>query len=127
MKIALAISNPEKIYPLSELFGRSSFFLIYDTADNSEEVLSNPFANELGGAGIQSARFLIEKNIGIVITKQIGKNPFRFLSSANIKVFRCNEETAEKALQLLNEDKLLLFDYEKDESHPRRRGRRWNN
>lgn len=127
MKIALAISNPKKTYCLSELFGRSNFFLIYDTGDHSEEVFSNPFANELGGAGIQSARFLIEKNVGIVVTKQIGKNPFRFLSSANIKVYRCNEETADEALRLLGEDKLIMFDFIGNETRPRRRGKRWNN
>jgi predicted Fe-Mo cluster-binding NifX family protein len=127
MKIAVAISNPEKIYLLSELFGRSSFFLIYDTDDKSENVFTNPFANELGGAGIQAARFLIEKNVGIVITKLIGKNPFRFLTSANIKVYRCNEETANEAFRLFNEDKLILFDFTGNETRPRRRGKRWNN
>lgn len=110
MKVAVAITKPEKTSPLSDVFGRSNYFLIYNTSDNSEDVLTNPFAQELGGAGIHSARFLIENEVDVVIVKKIGINPFRFLASANIKVYQCNEATAVKAMQLFTEDKLILIE-----------------
>jgi predicted Fe-Mo cluster-binding NifX family protein len=110
MRIAVTIVKPEKTSLLSEIFGRSDFFLIYNTSDNWEEFLPNPFAKELGGAGIQSARFLIENKIDSVIVKQIGKSPFRFLASANTKVYQCKEGTAAEAIRLFNEGKLILIE-----------------
>ena len=107
MKIAVAIVKPEKSSLLSDLFGRSNYFLIFNTFKNSEEILSNPFAKELGGAGIQSARFLIENDVDVVIVKKIGINPFRFLASANIKVYQCNEATASETIRFFTEGKLL--------------------
>ncbi|MGK9476377.1 NifB/NifX family molybdenum-iron cluster-binding protein [Melioribacter sp. OK-6-Me] len=106
MKIAVALEKPEKTSQLSEVFGRSNFFLIFNTEGESEKIINNPYAKELGGAGIQAARTLIENNINIVITRNIGTNPFRFLASAGIKVYLCQEGTAADAIQLYNEGKL---------------------
>lgn len=115
-KVAVAIAKPEKVSPLSEVFGRSNYFLLYDTSDNSEEILPNPFVKELGGAGIQSARFLIENRVDVVIVKKIGMNPFRFLASANIKVYQCKEATADEAIQFFSEGKLLQIENMMDDS-----------
>ncbi len=109
-KIAVTMEKPEKPFPISNVFGRSNFFLIFNSVDNSNTVLKNPYANELGGAGIQTSRLLIENKIDVVITKQIGMNPLRFLISANIKVYRSNEENALAALQLFLEGKLTSIE-----------------
>ncbi len=109
-KIAVTIKNPEKTSPVSEVFGRCSFFLIHNQETNGEEIISNPFANEIGAAGIQSALLLIESNVAVVITKQIGINPFRLLSSANIKVYQCKNCSAAEAIKLFDEGKLYLLE-----------------
>ncbi|MBX3007324.1 MAG: NifB/NifX family molybdenum-iron cluster-binding protein [Melioribacteraceae bacterium] len=110
-KIAVAIEKPEKSSPISEIFGRSKFFLIHNTEDDSEEIISNPFANELGGVGIQSVRFLIEKNVDAVIVKKIGINPYRFFTSANIKVYHYKDGNAHKAIHLVKEEKIEQIDF----------------
>jgi len=123
MKVAIAIVKPEKSSPLSDVFGRSNFFLIVNASDNSEMILPNPFAKELGRAGIQTAKLLIENNVDAVIIKQIGKNPFRFLTSANIKVYSCKKENAAGAIRLLSESKLIPLEKIKEE-YPGRRNRK---
>lgn len=105
-KIAVTIERPERDSSISEVFGRSFYFLIYDQEKELEEILRNPFATELGGAGIQSARFLIEQGVDIVIVNKIGTNPFRFLTSANIKIYECREGNGVEALQLFREERL---------------------
>ncbi len=110
IKIAVAIDKPERLSPLSEVFGRSNFFLIYDLLEDSEDVLTNPFAKELGGAGIQSARYLIENNVDVLIVKKIGTNPFRFLTSADIEVYQCQGTNATEAIRLFTEGKLSLIE-----------------
>lgn len=111
-RIAVAINSSEFISSLSDVFGRCAYFLIYDSKTNENETTPNPFAMELGGAGIQTARMLIENNIDIVITKQIGQNPLRLLHSTNIKVYKSDNLTAEEALRSFFENKLSIFEIE---------------
>ena len=84
MLIAVSIKKPEKSSELSDAFGRSEFFSIYDSINDISEVIQNPYSSELGGAGIQSARFLIEKKIEVVITNFIGLNTLRFFNSLKV-------------------------------------------
>ena len=106
MKIALSISKSDDSSPFLEIFGRSSHYFINDTERNSEEIFPNPYFIELGGAGIQSARFLIDQNIDVLITKNIGINPLRFLRSVKIKVYQCNDCNVLEAIKLFSESKL---------------------
>ncbi len=110
MKIALSISKRDDSSPFLEIFGRSSHYFINDSERNSEEILSNPYFIELGGAGIQSVRFLIDQNIDVLITKKIGINPLRFLKSAKIKVYQCNDCNVLEAIKLFSEWKLPEID-----------------
>jgi predicted Fe-Mo cluster-binding NifX family protein len=92
-------------------FGRCPFFILFDENSNSTEIVKNPFANSLGvGAGVQLAQLLIEKNVDIVISTQMGIGPFRLLSSADVKIYRCAGCTAPQAVELLNENELLEMD-----------------
>ncbi|MBU1299460.1 MAG: hypothetical protein KKF20_07230 [Bacteroidetes bacterium] len=84
--------------------------MIYDQEKSAEEILSNPFASELGGAGIKSARLLIENNVEIVITKQIRMNPLRFLNTANIKIYQCTKGAVAEAIQLFKENILSAIE-----------------
>jgi predicted Fe-Mo cluster-binding NifX family protein len=110
IKIAVAIAKQDKTSLLSEVFGRSNFFLISNSKDNSLEIYRNPYASELGDAGIQSSRFLIEKEIDVLIVKKIGLNPFRVLTSANIKVYLGKEGSSIEAIQMFTEGKLILIE-----------------
>lgn len=96
---------------ISMSFGRCSFFILFDDTRNSTEIIRNPFANSLGvGAGIQLAQLLIEKNVDTVISPRMGIGPFRLLSSANVRVYRCTGCTALQAVELLNENELIIMD-----------------
>lgn len=128
MIIAVAISKPERNSNLSDVFGKSFFFLIHNSADKSDLILSNPFASELGGAGIQSAKLLIENGVDVLIVRQIGRNPFRFISSAKIKVFQSEETTASDAIRDFAEGKLnMIEETNKDNSIGRKRKRSGKN
>jgi predicted Fe-Mo cluster-binding NifX family protein len=108
--IAVTINKPDRNSLVSDVFGRCGFFLICDRKNLTERILNNPFTSELGGAGIQSARLLIENDADAVITDQIGCNPLRLLVSANVKVYQCEGETAVEALRLFDEGKLIQIE-----------------
>lgn len=110
MKIAISISKTDDTsYPV-EVFGRCSNFFVFDTLSDKVEVVTNPYSIELGGAGIQSAYFLIDYGIDVLITKKIGKNPKRFLQSAKVDVYQCNDCNAIEAIKLFKEGNLYKIE-----------------
>lgn len=125
MLIAVSINKRDLLSELSDTFGRSKYFVIYNLTDNTSEILLNPYSTELGGAGIQSARFLFEKNIEALITANIGLHPLNFLNSLNIKVYRCIKESAEEAIKLFKEKKLEEIEISENELFTKRNRKRF--
>jgi predicted Fe-Mo cluster-binding NifX family protein len=50
------------------------------------EALSNTAVNAMGGAGIQAAQTVVDKNVAVVLTGNIGPNAYRVLSVAGIRM-----------------------------------------
>ncbi len=125
MLIAVSVNKPELLAELSDVFGRSKYFVIHNSTDNVSEFLLNPYSTELGGAGIQSARFLFEKNIEAIITTNIGLHPLSFFNSLNIKVYYCSNGSAEEALKLFNEKKLEEIELNENKLYTKRNRKRF--
>jgi predicted Fe-Mo cluster-binding NifX family protein len=125
MLIAVSTKKPDLSSELSEAFGRSRYFMIYDSIKNTSEFMLNPFSSELGGAGIQSARFLIEKNIEAIITTFIGLHTLRFINSLNIKVYNGSNLKTYEAIQWFTENKLAEITCNKVEQYPERKRKRY--
>lgn len=125
MITAVAICKPEQSAPLSRLFGRSEFFLLFNKEDNSKSIIRNPYADTFGGAGIQTAQLLIENNIDAVIVKQIGIHALRILLAADVKVFTTNVKNVSEALKLYMQGSLTLVDEQNLYPHKNRRQNRY--
>ena len=110
MEIAVAIEKPEIHSAVSYSFGKSRYFLFYSNESKIEQIIRNPFLGTLGGAGIQTAQLLIEKNADAAIVNHIGWNAFRILYSAGIKVYHFEGGTAEDAIKNLMEGKLITIE-----------------
>ena len=121
MLIAVSIKKPKNSSELSDTFGRCEYFSVYDSKNNVSEFIQNPYSSELGRAGIQSARFLIEMKIEAVITSFIGLNTLRFFNSLKVKVYRCINYTAQESLGLYFDNKLKEITASKIEQFPQRR------
>ena len=106
MLIAIISEGLEPSSMVEEKFGKTPFIIIYDTVKNTFESLRNPYANIFGGAGIQTAQYIIEKNVEVVITNDIGLNPLRLLQSVDIKVFFCSRKQVVKVVNEYTEGKL---------------------
>jgi len=87
MKIAISSSGQDMDSAIDPRFGRCAYFLIVETDDMSFEVLDNESAALGGGAGIQSAQFVISKGAKAVITGNCGPNAIKTLSAGGVKVF----------------------------------------
>lgn len=121
MLIAVSVKEPNLSAVLSDSFGRSEYFLLFDSEKDSYRFIQNPYSSELGGAGIQSARFLIEQKVETVITTFIGFNILRFFNSLNIKIYKCGDCTAEKSIRLFLQGNLIEINQYMIEKHQQRK------
>jgi len=80
--------------------------LIYDTDNRVQRVVDNEAREASGGAGIAAAQEMVDNDVEVVITGNMGPNAFNVCKSAEIKVFRCASVSVEKALTLFKESKL---------------------
>jgi hypothetical protein len=77
MKIAVSASSPALESPVDPRFGRCLYFLIVDPETMEFEAVENPYVSASGGAGIQAAQLVIQKNVEAVLTGSCGPNAFQ--------------------------------------------------
>jgi predicted Fe-Mo cluster-binding NifX family protein len=86
MKVAVSSTGKTIDSAIDPRFGRCSWFVIVETEDMSFEAFSNESVALGGGAGIQSAQFIVSKGAEAVITGNCGPNAMSALSAAGVKV-----------------------------------------
>lgn len=106
MKVAVSAQGKYLESPTDPRFGRSPYFLIMDIDTLDFEAVTNPNVNVVGGAGIQSARLIIEQGVDLVITENCGPNAFRVLEAAGIKIFEGANGSVKEAIQAYKNGKL---------------------
>ena len=100
MKVAVSSNGKDLDASIDQRFGRCAYFLIIETDDMSFEVFDNESAALGGGAGIQSAQFVISKGAGAVITGNCGPNAVQVLSAAGVDVFLGVTGTIKAAVEM---------------------------
>ena len=86
MKVAVTSRGTTLDDAVDPRFGRCAHFVIVETDDMSFEAVANSNAAAGGGAGIQSAQLVSEKDAKVVLTGNCGPNAFRTLEAAGIEV-----------------------------------------
>ena len=101
MKIAVSAKGQGLDAPLDPRFGRSHYFLVMDTQTGTAETLANENATASGGAGIQTAQFISDQGIEMVITGSVGPKAAQVLAQAGIQVHTTKAGTIRDALEEL--------------------------
>ena len=86
MKIAVTSTGPTLDDLMEARFGRCAYFLIINPETMEFEPFENPNIALGGGAGIQSAQFMAEKGVSLVLTGNCGPNAFQTFGAAGIQV-----------------------------------------
>lgn len=86
MKVAITSTGKTLDDPVDLRFGRCSYFLIVDLDTLEVECLENAGQSVGGGAGIQSAQKMADKDVKTVLTGNCGPNAYRTLDAAGIEV-----------------------------------------
>jgi predicted Fe-Mo cluster-binding NifX family protein len=98
-------------------FGRCSNFVIVETDDMTFEAVENRNAAAGGGAGIQSAQLVSEKDAKVLLTGHCGPNAFRTLEAAGIEVAIGVSGTVGEAVEQYKIGKLSATGEPNVESH----------
>ena len=87
MRIAVSSEGTELSARVDSRFGRTKWFILYDTDTGEFESISNEQVLNLPqGAGIQAAQHLVNHNVDVVLTGHCGPNAFRTLAAAGVEV-----------------------------------------
>jgi len=86
-------------------FGRCPTFLFIDTETMQFEAVENP-ALASGGAGIQAAQFVIEREAQAVVTGNVGPNAFQVFQAAGIPVYLFGSGTVQEAVEAFKAGRL---------------------
>ena len=110
MKVAISAYGTDIDSEINPRFGRCDYFLIVDTEDNRVESFPNDNMNLGGGAGIQTAGFVVSKGVQAVITGSCGPNAMDVFKSANVDVFTGQAGTVSQAVARLSRGELSPSD-----------------
>ncbi len=68
-------------------FGRAVYFLILDEDGKLIKSIRNSGSYEMRGAGVAAAQSLINENVDVLISNNIGPNALRILSESQVEIF----------------------------------------
>ena len=110
MKIAVTATGESIDSKVDQRFGRAAFFIIADTNTMDFEVIENENIAAAGGAGISSAKTVIDAGAEAVLTGNCGPNAQRTLRAAGVKLFTGITGMVEPVIELFKKGELTEAD-----------------
>ena len=117
MKIAITATGQTLDSQVDPRFGRAACFVIIDTETMDFSAIENSNIAAAGGAGISSAKAVIDADVQAVLTGNCGPNAERTLSAAGIKLYTGVTGPVSEAVELFKSDKLTQADSPSVQSH----------
>jgi predicted Fe-Mo cluster-binding NifX family protein len=118
MKIAISTEGKDLTSIVDQRFGRAKGFLVYDTESNESVYVDNKQNLEAAqGAGIQSAKTVIDAGAEAVITGNVGPKAFTTLNAAGVKIYLSSGGNISNAIEQLSKGELVLTSNANVEGH----------
>ncbi|PKM51217.1 MAG: dinitrogenase iron-molybdenum cofactor biosynthesis protein [Firmicutes bacterium HGW-Firmicutes-7] len=110
MKIAIPVDDKSVETHICQSFGRTQYFLIYDTETKEKIFLDNRAAGSQGGAGIKAAQTVVDNNVNVLLTPRCGENAAGVIKAGNIKIYKTISESIQDNIQAYIDGKLSLLE-----------------
>jgi len=114
MKIAMPVDDKTMETNVCISFGRTPYFLIYDTETKESVFLDNSAATSQGGAGIKATQTIVDIKVEVLLTPRCGENAAQGIKAANIKMYKTKEGSVLDNINAFVDGKLPLL----EEIHP---------
>jgi len=109
MKIAVASNTGDVSGPVSQVFGRAQYFILFEVVDKKiieTKVIENTASQQIGGAGITAAQLIINQAVNAIIAYAIGPRAHGVLGSAGIELYQAIQGSVSVNIQAFIENKL---------------------
>jgi predicted Fe-Mo cluster-binding NifX family protein len=110
MKIAMPVDDKTMESTVCISFGRTPYFLIYDTETKESGFLDNSAAASQGGAGIKAAQTVVDSQAGALLTPRCGENAAEVINTAKIKIYKTINDSIKDNIAAFEAGKLSLLD-----------------
>ena len=110
MKIAIPVEDKTLESNVCASFGRTPFFLIYDTETKESIFIDNSAAESIGGAGIKAAQIIVDNKSNALLTPRCGQNAADVIKSADIRIFKTTLASVKDNIAAYISGKLPLLD-----------------
>ena len=114
MKIAIPVDDASMNTNICISFGRTPYFLLYDTESKDATFLSNSAASSQGGAGIKAAQMILDHNAEVLLTPRCGENAAEVFNAANVQIYKTSGDQLMQNIQSFENGELPLL----NEIHP---------
>ena len=84
MKICITSTGETLQSKIDPRFGRTQYFIIYNTETKENEIIKNPYT-EGGGAGTKASQLMIDKKVNLIISGELGPNAKFAVNQAGIE------------------------------------------
>lgn len=117
MKIAITATGKTLDSRVDPRFGRAAWFIIVDSDSMEFEAVANDNVSAAGGAGISSAKVVIDAGAEAVLTGNCGPNAHRTLVAGGVKVYTGAAGTVKEAIEKFKGGELTANEGPNVDSH----------
>lgn len=114
MKVAMPVDGKDMETDVCISFGRTPYFLIYDTETEKSIFIDNIAAESQGGAGIKAAQLLVDRKADALLTPRCGENAAAVIQAADIKIYKTSGTSVKENIRAFVSGRLPLL----EEIHP---------
>lgn len=109
MIIAIPVDEKDINSKVCVSYGRTPYFMSYNTETKVSEFFDNEAANASGGAGIKASQILVDKGVNAVLTIRCGQNAADVLNAAKVEIYKTNAETANANVKAFEKGELSVL------------------
>lgn len=118
MRIAIPARQNSLDSAIDERFGRAKGFIVYDTDTETYMWVNNQQSfQSTQGAGIQSAKNVIDSGAEVLIAGNVGPKAYSILSASDIEIYICDVMPVSQAIAQYKAGKLKKASGANVESH----------
>lgn len=110
MKIVIPVNNNSIKTTVCTSFGRTPYFLIYDTDKKENVFIDNSAISSQGGAGIKAAQSVIDSGAEVLITPRCGENAAEAINTGGIKIYKTISDSIEENIKAFINGQLYLLE-----------------
>lgn len=109
MRIAVPVDDKTLETSVCPSFGRTPYFLIYNTELKESRFIDNSAVASQGGAGIKAAQVIVDNNANALLTPRCGENAAEVIKAAGIEIYKTINATAMDNINAFSSGKLDIL------------------